>query len=168
MHNTPALSLSRQGVSAALSAPLLGGIPITHRGVSNQVVICTGYGKDGSSPDILKYHREQTVVFLMAVGRLQELMGKLQTIGEYPPIIPVAIVERAGCADKQRTIVGTVSNIASIADKHHVQAPSTIIVGNVVRVLLANDFDKLSCNFDDQEVWNGVTFHELLLPTLQV
>ena len=29
------------GVSAAFSAPLLAGIPVTHRGVSNQVVMCT-------------------------------------------------------------------------------------------------------------------------------
>merc|ERR1712100_23 len=61
------------GVSAAFSAPLLGNIPVTHRGVSNQVVMCTGYGREGTSPDLIQYHKEQTIVFLMAVGRLREL-----------------------------------------------------------------------------------------------
>jgi uroporphyrin-III C-methyltransferase len=136
--------------------------------VSNQVVLCTGYGQDGSSPDILKYHKEQTVVFLMAVGRLQGLMDKLQTVGGYPPQLPVAIVERAGCADQQRTIVGTVSTIAHLAEKHHIQAPSTIIVGSVVRVLLANNVNDSSSKCHDQEVRRGVAFHELLLPTLQI
>lgn len=35
------------GISSSFSAPLSGNIPLTHRGVSNQVLICTGYGKGG-------------------------------------------------------------------------------------------------------------------------
>jgi len=73
-----------QGVSAAFSAPLLGNIPVTHRGCSNQVVMCTGYGREGTSPDLIQYHKEQTVVFLMAVGRLRELSQRLQTLAHYP------------------------------------------------------------------------------------
>jgi precorrin-4 methylase len=86
----------------------------------------------------------------------------------HPPNLPVAIVERAGCADQQRTIVGTVSTIAHLAEKHHIQAPSTIIVGSVVRVLSANDVNDSSSECHEQEVRRGVAFHELLLPTLQI
>lgn len=126
------------GVSAAFSAPLLGNIPVTHRGVSNQVVMCTGYGRDGTSPDLIKYHEDQTVIFLMAVGRLKELCQRLITMAGYPVDTPVAIVERAGCPN-QRTVIGDMSSIATLADFHSVQPPSTIVVGNVVRVLLDDD-----------------------------
>lgn len=127
-----------QGVSSAFSAPLLGSIPVTHRGVANQVVMTTGYGRDGTCPDLIQYHPEQTLVFLMAVGRLGELCDKLINMANYPPRTPVAIVERAGCPD-QRTVVGDMTTIAEIAKKHNVRPPSTIIVGEVVNVLLAED-----------------------------
>lgn len=123
------------GVSAAFSAPLLGSIPVTHRGVANQVVMCTGYGRDGTSPDLIQYHKEQTIVFLMAVGRLQELCTNLQVKANYPANTPVAIVERAGCPN-QRTVVGDMTTIAALAKQHDIKPPSTIIVGNVVNVLL--------------------------------
>jgi siroheme synthase len=126
-----------QGVSAAFSAPLLGSIPVTHRGISNQVVMCTGYGKDNTSPDLIQYHPEQTVVFLMAVGRLRVLCDRLKTLAGYPGHTAVGIVERAGCPD-QRTVVGTVDTIADVAEEHDVRPPSTIVVGEVVRALLTN------------------------------
>ncbi|KAL7501854.1 hypothetical protein ACHAWX_000397 [Stephanocyclus meneghinianus] len=123
------------GVSAAFSAPLLASIPVTHRSISNQVVMCTGYGRNNTSPDLIQYHKEQTVVFLMAVGRLRELCEKMVTLANYPMQTPVGIVERAGCPD-QRTVVGTMENIADLAEKYNVRPPSTIVVGDVVNVLL--------------------------------
>lgn len=127
-----------QGVSSAFSAPLLGGIPVTHRGVSNQVVMCTGYGRENTSPDLIQYHKEQTIVFLMAVGRLRELTGRLVKMAGYPKDTPVAIVEKAGCPS-QRTVVGDMQSIADIAQKHKIQAPAVIVVGDVVNVLLEKD-----------------------------
>ena len=126
------------GVSAAFAAPLLGSIPVTHRGVSNQVVMCTGYGRDGTSPDLIRYHPEQTVVFLMAVGRLQELCNNLIKMAGYPSKTPVAIVEKAGCPE-QRTLVGNMEDIADLAQEYAIKPPSTIVVGEVVNVLLGED-----------------------------
>ena len=126
------------GVSAAFSAPLLGSIPVTHRGVSNQVVMCTGYGRDGSSPDLIQYHKEQTIVFLMAVGRLRDLCRRLIDLAGYPSKTPVGIIQNAGCPN-QRTVVGNMETIADLAEKYQVKAPSTIVVGEVVNVLLEED-----------------------------
>eukprot|EP00557_Chaetoceros_sp_GSL56_P009546 CAMPEP_0176494030 /NCGR_PEP_ID=MMETSP0200_2-20121128/9867_1 /TAXON_ID=947934 /ORGANISM="Chaetoceros sp., Strain GSL56" /LENGTH=268 /DNA_ID=CAMNT_0017891737 /DNA_START=1582 /DNA_END=2388 /DNA_ORIENTATION=- len=123
------------GVSAAFSAPLLGSIPVTHRGVSNQVVMCTGYGRNGTSPDLIKYHKEQTIVFLMAVGRLRELCERLINMAGYPSNTPVGIIQDAGCPT-QRTVVGNMETISDLAEKYNIQAPSTIVVGEVVNVLL--------------------------------
>lgn len=126
------------GVSAAFSAPLLGSIPVTHRGVANQVVMCTGYGRNGTSPDLIQYHKEQTIVFLMAVGRLRELCQRLINMAGYPSSTPVGIIQDAGCPT-QRTVVGTMETIADIAEEYQVKAPSTIVVGEVVRVLLQDE-----------------------------
>jgi len=123
------------GVSAVFAAPLLGGIPVTHRGVANQVVMCTGYGRNGTSPDLIRYHEEQTVVFVMAVGRLRELAKNLISMADYPPSTRVAIVEQAGNPG-QRTVKGDLSDIAEVAERENVRPPSTIVVGGVVDVLL--------------------------------
>jgi len=139
------------GVSAAFSAPLLASIPVTHRGISNQVVMCTGYGKNNTSPDLIQYHPEQTVVFLMAVGRLRELCNNLIEKANYPPTTPVGIVERAGCPE-QRTVVGTMENIADLAERYKVKPPSTIVVGEVVNVLLTED----DFVWEEDVVVNGV------------
>lgn len=100
--------------------------------------MCTGYGREGTSPDLIQYHKEQTVVFLMAVGRLRELCDRLIRLAGYPKETPVGIIERAGCPN-QRTVVGNMETIGDIAEKYNVQAPSTIVVGDVVNVLLQKD-----------------------------
>ena len=100
--------------------------------------MCTGYGKEGTSPDLIQYHKQQTVVFLMAVGRLRQLSERLIELANYPPETPVGIVESAGCPN-QRTVVGNLMTIADVAERHQVKPPSVIIVGEVVNVLLEKD-----------------------------
>lgn len=147
------------GVSAAFSAPLLGSIPVTHRGISNQVVMCTGYGRDNSSPELIQYHKEQTAVFLMAVGRLRSLCQNLVTMAGYPVVTPVAIVERAGCPD-QRTVVGTIDTIADLAERYDVKPPSTIVVGEVVNVLLTEG-DFVVEEYADESENNGARIRRI-------
>ncbi|CAM9202758.1 unnamed protein product [Discosporangium mesarthrocarpum] len=121
------------GISSVFSAPLLGGIPVTHRGVASQVTLGTGYGKDYSHPDICDYHPQKTAVFLMAIGRLRELCDDMLRRG-YPEDCPVAIVENAS-TPRQRVIAATVNTILDVARDLEVKPPSTIVVGEVVRIL---------------------------------
>ena len=122
------------GVSAVFSSPLLGGIPVTHRGVANQVIMSTGYGKEEARPALQPYHPEQTAVFVMAVGRLTDLCERLQSEAAYPATCPVAIVEKASMPE-QRCLIGTVGTIGRLAKEYEIQAPSTIVFGEVVHVL---------------------------------
>jgi uroporphyrin-III C-methyltransferase len=122
------------GVSSALSAPLLAGIPVTHRGVANQLMISTGYGRDYTSTDVPPYDPLRTCVLLMAVGRLKQLSQDMLA-GGYPGKTPVAIVERASTA-AQRIVVATVDDVAEVAKEHGVCAPACIVVGEVVDVTL--------------------------------
>jgi len=130
------------GVSAILSAPLLGSIPLTHRGVANRIVIGTGYGQNDTTTDISPYHPEQTAVFLMAVGRLASLCEDLKEHG-YPDDCPVGIIENAS-TERQRVIVGNIQNIPELAQKFNVQPPSTIVFGWAVKVLHGDSFGLVS------------------------
>lgn len=74
----------------------------------------------------------------MAVGRLRELCQRLIDMAGYPSKTPVAIIQDAGCPT-QRTVVGDMETIADLAEEYQVKPPSTIIVGEVVRVLLEDN-----------------------------
>jgi len=121
------------GVSSSYAAPLYANIPLTHRGVASQVVITTGYGRDSSIIELPPYSDDRTVVMLMAIGRLREIAGNMTAIG-YPVDTPVAILEKA-TTPQQRTLSGTLADIADIAEREGAKAPATIVVGEVVRVL---------------------------------
>lgn len=121
------------GVSSSFSAPLAASIPLTHRGVSNQVLISTGYGRDGGRVSIPPFAEDRTIVLLMAVGRIGEIAQSMMEQG-YLRQTPVAIIERA-TTPKQRTLVGTLESIGDIAVSEKARAPACIVVGNVVDVL---------------------------------
>ena len=121
------------GVSSSFSAPLVAGIPLTHRGVSNQVLISTGYGRDGSRVDVPPFSEDRTIVLLMAVGRIGEIAESMMKRG-YKRNTPVAIIERA-TTPKQRTLHGTLESIGGIAVEKMARAPACIVVGNVVDLL---------------------------------
>ena len=82
------------GISSSYCAPLAAHIPLTHRGVSNQVLITTGYGKDAAAVELPSYSEDRTLVLLMAVGRIKDIAANLILKG-FPPSTPVAIVENA-------------------------------------------------------------------------
>eukprot|EP00903_Cladosiphon_okamuranus_P008427 g8100.t1 len=145
------------GISSVFSAPLLGGVPVTHRGVATQVTLGTGYGQDYSRPDICDYHPQKTAVFLMAIGRLEELCADLVR-RSYPVDTPVAIIENAS-TPRQRVIKGTVDTIVEVARGLKVKAPATIVVGDVVSVLhgpeqglLSDAADGMFAGVDEEKV----------------
>ena len=122
------------GLSSSYCAPLASNIPLTHRGVSNQVLISTGYGKDATEVDLpSEYVVDRTIVLLMAVGRIAEIANKLISY-DYPKDLPVAIIEKA-TTPSQRTLYGTLETIGFIAERDHAIPPATIIIGHVINVL---------------------------------
>ncbi|KAH7275762.1 uroporphyrin-III C-methyltransferase [Fusarium solani] len=76
------------GVTSALSAPLFAAIPPTQRDVADQVLICTGTGKKGKPPAPPEYVASRTVVFLMALHRINGLIRELTTHIELEPLAP--------------------------------------------------------------------------------
>eukprot|EP01038_Epipyxis_sp_PR26KG_P010650 gene10650-14302_t len=126
------------GISSSYSAPLAANIPITHRGIANQVLICTGYGQNGSIIDIPEYHSDRTLVLLMAVGRISEIASNMTLYKNYPQLLPVCIIEKA-TTPQQRLIYGTLNDIGEIALTQQAKAPATIVIGDVVHALNSNN-----------------------------
>ena len=139
------------GVTSALSAPLFSQIPVTHRAVADQVLICTGTGRKGKSPDPPEYVKSQTVVFLMALHRLESLVTSLMTNEEemngrtendehkprrtlWPRETPCAVVERASCPD-QRVIRSTLEHVCGAVEEEGSRPPGLLVLGWSCNVL---------------------------------
>ena len=124
------------GITSALSAPLFAQIPVTHRAVSDQVLICTGTGRKGAAPDPPAYLPNQTVVFLMALHRLQDLVSSLtkRDSEPWPEATPCAVIERASCPD-QRVIRTTLAHVNTAVEEEGSRPPGLLVVGKACEVL---------------------------------
>lgn len=136
------------GITSALSASLFAEIPVTHRAVADQVVICTGTGRKGAAPEPPSYRKSKTVVFLMALHRLESLIKNLteqvdvdgqdnQTIRKralWPSSTPCAVIERASCPD-QRVIRSTLEHVCQAVEEEGSRPPGLLVVGHACEVL---------------------------------
>lgn len=132
------------GITSALSAPLFARIPPTHRNVADRVIVCTGTGRKGAAPEIPSFLKSQTCVFLMALHRLEALVGELTrgTPGQdenkklYPLETPCAAIERASCPD-QRVIRTTLAHVCAAVEEAGSRPPGLFVVGAACEVLEA-------------------------------
>jgi len=123
------------GVTSAIAAPELAGIPVTHRGVVSALTIVTGHeepGKDSPLDWEAIARLGGTLVVLMGVSRLEENVTAL-TAGGRSSDTPAAIVEKGGWPE-QRLVVGTLKDIAEKARNANVESPAILVVGDVVRL----------------------------------
>ena len=124
------------GVSAAIAAPALAGIPVTHRGVASAFTVVSGHDPSAYAP-VLDAMRPgaMTLVLLMAVAGQQEIAGALLARG-WAPQTPAALVFAASRSDDE-TWTGTLAELAAGQGPHHMDRPGTLVVGEVVRLRAA-------------------------------
>ena len=117
------------GVSSALAAAASIGVPVTLRGVASSVAITTATGPD-ALPRIRDLARaSDTLVVLMCRANLAEVAAQVATV--VGGSRPAALVSKATWPD-QRSVEGSVADIARLADQAVLEAPATLIVGDVV------------------------------------
>ena len=121
------------GISSAIAVPELAGIPVTHRQVSRSLHIITGHTSDEKEDFYVYTGLNGTIVFLMGLGRLDQIAQELIQNGKNKNT-PVAIISN-GASANQRIIKGTLENIAKISRIEKAEAPAVIVVGEVA------DFD---------------------------
>ncbi len=123
-------------VPSPLAASAYAGLPLTHRGIASSVAYVSASpspDKDPTSHDWAKLATAtQTLVILMGMRRLQGLMDLLMEHGRSPDA-PAAVIQWASLPT-QRTVVGTVRDIASRAQAAGLGSSSLIIVGEIVRL----------------------------------
>ncbi|MGA0846824.1 MAG: uroporphyrinogen-III C-methyltransferase, partial [Luteolibacter sp.] len=123
------------GISSTIAGPAYAGIPVTHRDHNTQLTIFTGHEdptKGFSSVDYAQLAKAPgTKVFVMGVGRLREICNSFIEHGA-DPVTPIALTQWAtlGC---QKTISGTLSDIADIAEQSQFGSPAVAVIGNVVK-----------------------------------
>lgn len=117
------------GISSALAAPAAAGIPVTKRGIASSVAITTAQGA-GSRERLADLARSaDTVVVLMALGELAEVAEVLgRAVGGSRP---AAVIGNATLSS-QRSVSGTLDRIARLAADAAIEAPATLVVGDVV------------------------------------
>jgi uroporphyrin-III C-methyltransferase len=124
------------GVTSAVAAPALAGIPLTHRGLATSFTVATASAAHGDDVDLAGVaNAADTLVLLMAAGKLAQTCEALIAAGR-PPEEPAAIVQWAGTPE-QRTIVATLAELPALAAAVSIGPPATLVVGAVAA--LANE-----------------------------
>lgn len=116
------------GLTSPFVACARANVPTTHRGVADQVLICTGVGKAGTIPDNLpSFEPKRTTIFLMSIKRIVDILDVLKSKG-WPGELPVSIVERASCGD-ERVIRTTFDSLIDVCNQIESRPPGLIIMG---------------------------------------
>lgn len=116
------------GVSTAIAAPALAGIPVTHRGVAAGVLVVSGHHPDVMNAILDGVRPERlTVVVLMGLARREQVVASLLARG-WTAATPAAIVQGAGTPG-QTTWTGPLEQLPSAA---LTSQPGVIVVGEVV------------------------------------
>lgn len=122
------------GLSSAIAVPALAGIPLTHRGVAHEAVIVSGHLPPGHAESLIDWSAlgrlRGTIVILMGVQNLAAIATVLRENGRDHKTA-VAVVQD-GSMPAEKVTVGTLVNIADVAERAGVRAPAIIVIGGVV------------------------------------
>lgn len=121
------------GITSAIGGLAYAGIPITHRECASSFHVITGHLK--SEELELEFENlakiKGTLVFLMGVKNLKSICEKLILNGKNPNT-PSAIIYRAS-TPYQRVVISRLDGLAIVAKEAEIEAPSLIVIGEVVK-----------------------------------
>ncbi len=118
------------GISSALAAPALAGIPVTHRGLSAGFTVVSGHAESAYRP-VLEGIRPgaSTLVVLMGLGTRARMVELLLAAGWSGRTPAAAVI--AASTPEAFTWVGELADLpAAVLPEHH--APGTLVIGPVV------------------------------------
>jgi uroporphyrin-III C-methyltransferase len=120
------------GVSSAIAVPAAAGIPVTHRGLASSFAVVTGHDcEDSVGVDWAQLARTvDTLVVLMGLASVPGIARALVRHGRAPST-PVAVIS-AGTTESQRTITGTLDDIAARVLEADLVPPAVVVIGEVV------------------------------------
>ena len=126
------------GVTSAVAVPALAGIPVTHRGLSQEVTIVAGHVAPGDPASMVDWRHlgagSGTIVVLMGVTHLAAIAAELLAGGR-PAQTPAAVLT-SGCTPQAGMLVTSLGRLGDDAAAARVAPPAVVVVGRVVDVLL--------------------------------
>ncbi len=121
-------------ITSAISVPAYAGIPLTHRDHTATVAFVTGHEDPFKEKSNIHWDKLATgvgtLVFLMGVGNLSKIAENLVRHGRSFDT-PVAVIRR-GTVAEQKTVAGTLEDIADKVKDAGLKPPAIIVVGDVV------------------------------------
>jgi uroporphyrinogen III methyltransferase/synthase len=117
------------GLSSAVAAPALAGLPLTRRGTGRSFAVATARTRGGG--ELEAFPRADTLVVLMGVAVLEGVVARLLADG-WPAEEPAAVIERAA-QPWERRAHGELAGIAEAAVAAHVGPPAVLVVGEGAR-----------------------------------
>jgi len=121
------------GVSSAIAAPALAGIPLTHRSLTQGVTIVSAHlppDHPGSTLDWSALARANTtLVIMMGVATLPAVSAELVARG-MDPATPAATIADAGLPS-QRSVRATLATIAAVTTEAGIAPPAITVIGAV-------------------------------------
>ncbi|MFI9362188.1 uroporphyrinogen-III C-methyltransferase [Kitasatospora sp. NPDC053057] len=127
------------GISSSISVPETAGIPVTHRGLTQEFTVVSGHVGPDDPRSVTNWQAvagmSGTLVLLMAVDKIGAIAAELVEHGR-PAGTPVAIVQE-GTTAAQRRVDATLGTVAAVVEAEGVKPPAVIVVGDVVNVLAA-------------------------------
>jgi uroporphyrinogen III methyltransferase/synthase len=121
------------GITSAIAAPAYAGIPLTHRSYSSSVAFVTGHSAALQADSAIRWEQlatgVDTLVILMGVGHLREIAARLIQHGRSPDT-PISLVHW-GTTPQQKTLEGTLADIAQKSEAVNFRNPAAIVVGDV-------------------------------------
>ena len=124
------------GVTSGIAAAAYAGIPVTHRGVASSVTFVTGSESPDNPGPMVDWsalaRTGGTLVVMMGWRSLGAVAARLVAEG-LPSDTPAALVE-VGTSPRQRTVVGTLSDVIERGQSEGLGPPVAAVFGEVVRL----------------------------------
>ncbi len=124
------------GVTSAVAVPAYAGIPVTHRGLTQDFAVVSAHldpSHPGATVDWDALARGPgTLVLLMAVSNLDSVTTELIKRGRDGGT-PVAVISD-GTMPGQQVLTSTLAEVARDVERAEIQPPAVVVIGEVVRL----------------------------------
>ena len=124
------------GISSAVAAAGLAGIPVTHRSVASGFLVVSGHAEEAYRPILESVEPGSvTVVVMMGLGRMSAIASLLIERG-WSPLTAAAVVFGAGTRSSDVWTL-TLADLQRGVEIENDTVPGTVVVGSVVGIRAA-------------------------------
>jgi uroporphyrin-III C-methyltransferase len=121
------------GVSSATAAPLLAGVPLTHRELTQGFTVISGHAPPGDPASTLNWQAlaaaKTTLVIMMGVATLPAITAELIKCGLAADTPAMTVADAA--MPSQQSVRGTLADIAASTKKADIKPPAITVIGAV-------------------------------------